>query len=326
MEDETITGIATVPLTRIRSEEASYRITTASEIRPLADSIRSVGLLCMPFLLESPADGDGIYRIVSGFRRVEACKRLGYYRIAARVLPPYTPERLAARIAIADNACQRELNLIERARAYALLADVCADRAELSRTALETGLPGSIGIIEKMLSVSRLSETIQNGLLRDTLALPVALELGKMEAEEATAIAELFARLRLSLGKQREVLTLVREIAAREDLTIPSVIADLEPLLGDEADKNHAASQVRKALRGRRYPRLTAAEAEFERVVRELDLGPGVSLQPPRDFEGNTYSLRLDINAVQSLKARRDLIDRLADHPLMQRLLTEGPT
>ena len=72
---------ATVLLERIATGDMTYRITTARKIDTLQASIAAVGLVNTPILAQRNAD----YVIVSGFRRVAACNRLGWNRIPAPV-------------------------------------------------------------------------------------------------------------------------------------------------------------------------------------------------------------------------------------------------
>ena len=75
-------------------------------------------------------------------------------------------------------------------------------------------------IIDKMIGLVRLPLPIQEGILDDTLALSMAVELGAMDAADAVEFTRLFQLLKLSLNKQREMLTLVKEISRREDIRI----------------------------------------------------------------------------------------------------------
>ncbi|MGA6925838.1 MAG: ParB N-terminal domain-containing protein, partial [Desulfosarcina sp.] len=109
--------ITPVSVDRIDTADHTFKITTNTDTNDLTSSIGSVGLLQPPILMPT-AKG---YRTVTGFRRIAACEGLNLTPIAARLLPPDTSPMVCAQMAVADNALQRPLNLIEQSRAYALL-------------------------------------------------------------------------------------------------------------------------------------------------------------------------------------------------------------
>ena len=114
------TETKSVPLETIDFSDHTYRISSLAEpawIDALADSINRLGLLQPPLILEKESHR----LIVSGFRRIAACRRLGREQVLCRMLKPETPLRTIAQLAVAENAWQQPLNLMEKARAFALL-------------------------------------------------------------------------------------------------------------------------------------------------------------------------------------------------------------
>ncbi len=317
---------AVVDLTRIDAEDNAFRITTNTEDAGLAKSIRGVGLISPPLLLSKSGDGgDPGFRIIAGFRRVAACNALGRRRIPARVLPPETPGLTCARLAAADNAFQRSLNPIEISRALTLLRRHLPDPADLAAAAGDLGLPDAPDPIRKLLPLCTLPAELQSGILAGAISLSMARTLSALDPDLAVALARLFRDLKLSLGKQREVLTLLQEIASREERTEADVLDDdgVQSILGDaEADRNQRAAALRRWLRRRRYPAISRAEAAFNEAVRELPLGEGVQLIPPKGFESPVYSLSLTFKSRSELSDRNRRIGEILSHPALRTILS----
>ena len=216
----------TVSLTDIDTQDTTYRITTCNQMEDLLDTIPSLGLLHPPVLIENTSG----YAVVSGFRRIAACRQLGWKSVSARIHSADQDRFQIAQLAIADNSLQRPLNLIETSRALNLLMDTSPNRQQLEKAALALGLPVNPSMVMKVQQLCRLAIPIQEGILSDTISLSMALELGKVDAKDAEMLVALFNRLQLGLNKQRELLLLVSEIAKREDISIQQLIDELDHL------------------------------------------------------------------------------------------------
>src|SRR5437879_4496252 len=86
-------------------------------INALAESIKSEGVV-QPIIVRDAGDG---YQIVAGERRWRASRRAGLSTIPAIVRP--LDERESMIMALAENVAREDLNPVEQARAYAVLAD-----------------------------------------------------------------------------------------------------------------------------------------------------------------------------------------------------------
>jgi ParB family transcriptional regulator, chromosome partitioning protein len=299
-----------LPLKSLQLEDSVYRITTSDAIDKLKDSIAALGVLDPPIVRQMA----GGYQIVAGFRRIDACRLLGRYDIRARVLPTDIGDSTSVRLAIADNSFQRPLNLIETARALNLLAGVAADEMDLSRQAAELALPDNPSLMRKIMSLTSLPAGLQNRLMAGELAMAMALELKRLDSATAENLGRLFADLKLGLNRQRELLTLLTEIARREEITVSELLNEsaLRNLLSaSEIERSQKAGQLRSLLRRRRYPVMSSATAGFKDLVRQLHLGPGVQLVPPGNFEGTTYTLAITFDRVDQLRDRSLQIENL---------------
>ncbi len=317
---------AVVDLTHIHAADGVFRITTNTDSAGLETSIQGVGLLAPPLLLrKSTEGGEAGFRIVAGFRRVAACTSLGWRRLPARILPPETPRRTCIRLAVADNAGQRTLNPIEISRALTLLSEEIADSGDLAAAAAGLGLPDARGPIRKLRPLCTLPPELQAGILSGDISLSMAEALAVLDRDLAVTLTHLFCDLKLSLNKQREVLTLLQEIALREDRTVQNLLQDaaVQTIIGDtNADRNRRAAALRRSLRRRRYPAISRAEAAFAETVKDLPLGEGIRLTPPPHFESPAYSLSLTFTSLSELAERRRRLGEILSHPAAKTLFS----
>jgi len=315
-----ITGLETVRLTDIDFSDLTYRITTRSSVDDLAASIDRIGLLVPPLL--KPQGGRLI--IVSGFLRLGALRQQGTEATAARMISPQLDPLACAHCAIAENRWQRPLNMLETARAMALLAGTAADPGQLAAEAAAAGLPANTGMIDKLLLAAELPAAVQAPLADGGIGLAMALELGRHSDDFSSACATMFGHLRLGLNRQRELLGLMTEIAARDDVTpfdlfqmdgIQQVLADTE------LDRPQKIGRIRDWLYHRRYPRLAAAEEAFRQNCRRLKLGEHIQLKPPRFFESDRYAIQLHFRTVGELKERVQRLESVCHDAVLRDVL-----
>ena len=74
----------TIPSARISLQNDDFHITTREYLDDLTASIQHAGLISPPILIKQNSG----YTIVSGFRRIAACQKLGWNEIIACILEP----------------------------------------------------------------------------------------------------------------------------------------------------------------------------------------------------------------------------------------------
>ncbi|CAB1061302.1 hypothetical protein D1BOALGB6SA_6075 [Olavius sp. associated proteobacterium Delta 1] len=312
----------TVPLTRINLQNDDFRITTCEDVEDLLASIQHAGLISPPLLIKQSS----AYTIVSGFRRVAACRKLGWSEIIARILEPEFNHLACLRLAIADNALQRPLNLIETSRAFQKLSSFSGSLKQLAETASKCGLPTNHSIINKIKGLCRLPLPLQNSILNDTISLSMANELAMLEPDTAVDLARLFEQLNLSLNKQREIVTLIGEIARREDISIRQVLAfeAFQHILTDgDLDRGQKGRKIRSFLRQRRFPRIVKAEQYYNTHIKKLKLNHEIKLIPPKEFEGTTYTLNLNFTSLTHLKTIQSMLDEILQHASFKKIVED---
>jgi ParB family chromosome partitioning protein len=309
-----------VALADIDDKNLAFLITTPQDKPSLERSIRRVGLIS-PIIVRPT--GDHALAVVSGFRRIQACRRLGWQKLPCRILPSHASTARCAEIAIADNLTQRPFNTIEQARCLQILSDDRIEAADARQISEAFGIATNRSLRMKLNRVLMAPQPVQDALVLGIISLPVVLQLAELDTADAKRIVGFFVKLPMGLNRQREMLLLLKEITVREDLTLKALLSEdgIRKILDDEAaDGNLKARQVRDYLRKRRYPRLTAVERAFGRCVRELRIDRSIQISPPPGFEGRTCTATIRFDSQDDLlRASRELSE-IAEQGALARL------
>ncbi len=303
-----------VPIEKIDFGEETFRITTRPCTDDLTASIRSCGLINLPILREKGST----FSIISGFRRIEACRQIGFSRIPARVVSRDIDESHCIRLAVTDNAFQCPLNPLEASRIVTLFSRIHPDHTALAEASTLAGFPLHPAMVEKLITLGRLPHPVQEAVAEGFITLPVAMDLADLDSKGAVALTALFDRLKMGFSQQRETILWATEIAGREDLPLADLLKEpaFEEVLNDsQSDRVQKSLGVRSYLKKRRFPYLAEREEAFKKCIKKLKLGVGVFLSHPRDFEKPTYSLTLQFNNLDTLSARKAAIDRILNDP-----------
>jgi len=322
--DHSVLDIGHSPLladiSRIDTRDDTYRITTWQDIDPLAASIEYVGLLNPPLLQQK----ENTFRIISGFRRVEAFKKLNFDRIPTRLLDASLSDRKIAVIAIGDNTCQRTLNLVEVSRSLNLLDRCSKTPAAAREAAIPLGLPSNPSVINKLKKICQLPISTQQGVCDGLISLKNALELDTMDPATTEALSRMFKDLHVSQSKQREIITHLKEVALREN-TSPQTLLDqteLKTIIDHpDLDRTQKTNQIRTFLKTRRYPNLTRSEDRFRKNVGKLHVGEQIVLTPPANFETGEYVFNIRFKTVSELESRLKTLQTSLDSPHLKKIL-----
>ena len=304
-----------VSLDQIETADHTFKITTDADTTDLTRSISAIGILHPPVLVLS---GERRYRVVCGFRRIAAFAQLNVVQIPSRLLPADAAMRMCVQIAISDNTFQRELNVIEQARAYALIQSCSQNPSELMAVAQSAGLADSMAVINRLLPVARMPAVLQNAILAGSIALPIAAQIICLDADDAAAMCRFFLKITTGLNKQRELFDLISDIAARDEIAIADLLdqQEITSIVTDEAcPAPQRVNKLRNVLKNRLYPTLCSATSDFKQKVKSLKLHPCIQLQAPPFFEGKSYRITLSVDSKKQLRAIQTELDKLIQHP-----------
>jgi len=108
---------------------------------------------------------EGKYELISGERRLRACKDIGYDTIPAYIIKVETKEAMLA-LALIENIQREKLNSIEIAHAYKRLIDEC----NLSQEQVSEKVGKDRSTITNSLRLLKLPHEIQASLIKDEIS------------------------------------------------------------------------------------------------------------------------------------------------------------
>ena len=272
----------------------------------LKRSIGQVGLL-QPIIVREKSQGPGC-QVVCGFKRLSSCEQLGLKEIEAFSYRKLELGDLEGfHMALQENLTTRGLNLIEKSMVlHKLIHCFGLSKESIARDYMPMlGLQSNLKILEKASQLVRLRDEIKQYIVEEQVSLENAARLLEFPLEDQAEIGRLVSKMKLGENKLKEVLTFLREISSRDGLMVRELVqGEIEAIASDitlsKVQKTHL---MRRCLREMRYPQLTELEKAFRKKRKGLGLSPGISLQPPPYFEGETFRLEFGFRDVGEFKA-----------------------
>jgi ParB family chromosome partitioning protein len=147
-----------------------YKISSDNKIDEIIQSIKTFGLLNYPLLLSKSKK----YIIVSGFKKIAACRKICFYPNCAMVTD-IDNELLCAEVEISENSIQRQLksvNLIKN-----VYPDNIKNNSFFEVIAKILQIPFNKIYIQKLLVASKLQNSTLKLVNDGNIAFPVAIDL-----------------------------------------------------------------------------------------------------------------------------------------------------
>lgn len=314
---------AWVSISQIDCSDLTYIFTFRPEIKALVASIGRIGLTNRPLLQEK----EGGFRLVAGYKRVLALKRLGKEGFQAKIAEEKVDGLRLFLFNLYENLGTRCLDEVEKST----VAGKLINQFGLSRSRVRNeflpllGLGQSEKVLELYLSLAKMEEEIKEVVAKDRFSLEVVNLLAQFPKTEREKIFPWIKGLRLGKNKQKGFLILlgdlarlkgpfpsdilespkVREIMAREDWPLPV-----------------KARKIEEYLKGERYPVYRKVEEKYKKVVKELNLPPNLSLNPPPYFEGDEYEMRFKFRDKSDIEKAVGYLSQVCKAEALKKLLS----
>lgn len=291
-------GVLDMDIKQIRLEQIdlsddTYSVNFLSDLQGLRSSIEQIGLI-QPVLLRKKKDR---YQIVCGFRRISVMKELGKSEIESKVFEEDERDEFQLfSLSLHENLATRGFNAVEKAIAL----DKLIHRFQIDpATVIETYLPffslePNEKILNTYLSLARMEDEIKTYVLKEEVSRSNIRKLSALTPENRMAVLSLIAPLKLGENRLREVLTLLEEIARRNQCEGKDVVQrpEVQEILSQkELTPSQKTERIKKVLTGLRYPKLNQLEKAFEKKRKDLNLPPDISLHHPPFFEGKRLKI-----------------------------------
>ncbi len=290
----------------IDSRDRFFSMTFHPNVENLRRSIGHVGLV-QPIIVREKSHGVR-YQMMSGFKRLTACKQLGLKEIEAFSYRESELDDLEGfHIALHENLTTRGFNLIEKSMVlHKLIHQFGLPKESIARDYMPMlGLQPNPRILERVSQFVTLRAGIKRYIAEEEVSLGNAIQFLEFAAEDQAEIGRLISELKLGENTLKEVLSLLREISLRDGLKVRELVkGEIEGIAFDTTNsKVHKTNRVRKRLQEMRYPRLKELEKAFHEKRKVLGLSPGVSLHCPLYFEGNKVRVEFRFGNVGEFKA-----------------------
>ena len=160
-------------------------------------------------------------------------------------------------------------------------------------------------ILRKYPILETLSEEVKGSLEKDEVSLKTALALTGLSKTESGYLLEVMKKYCFGVNKQQELIRLVSDIAARDNITIK----DLLPVIEKEiADKNLKGSNrgtfLISRLREKRYPEVSTFKKELE-DKKNIFKREGFNFVLPANLEEEGYKMEI------SFRDNNELLEKI---------------
>lgn len=300
-----------LPIASLNLADDSFRITYAPELEALQRSIKSIGVV-QPILARHTVDGS--FQIICGYKRLLASQALNRQTIPVLVVAHNDMSPIQALLAsLHDNALCRDLNLIEKSIVCARLTqlygvnddDFIRQYMPLMKEA------ASYKTLHQLLNLQQLIEPIKQYVVKTNITLACATRISEFSPSIQQALYHVLQHIKPNSTKLGELLNLIRDIAARDAITVEEVLQRYQ-LLSVVVDPQVSASEkitaLRQTLKGIRIPQMLQRKKEFTQLIQNLGLPDAARLAADPYFEDPKMKLHYEFSAPEELSA---LIEKL---------------
>lgn len=286
-------------------ENETFRISEEVVSAPLLASLREIGQLNPVVLLE----GDGLYRIVCGFRRLYALRQIGASGVFARILEGKSTELPGVfDLALWDNLSHRNLEPLEKARVIFKLENDFGISEEML---MQVYLPRlDLAPHKQTLHAYTMLHALHpdlRGLFKTGRLTQASIEcLSEMPPSSREAIVAAMQGMRLSSSLQRKFFGLLEDLAAMNDSEPGAFIKDprvMVVLNSDPLSPGERGDRVCEILYRYRYPGVSQAGDRFMEQKKMLGLPGSVRVTAEPYFE--TPNLHVEFTARDAERFRK---------------------
>lgn len=309
----------TVPLQRIDPTDRTFAVSVEwSPLDELLEGMRRFGILT-PLLLQSREGGT--YRVVRGFRRLAAARKLGLEAVPAWTVGEKDPLLLFLE-ALAENLGSRELSELEKGRAvWKLRRQFHLDEATLMKEVLPLlkVRPDRYHLV-RYVKLGGLPERLQRAVA-DQLDPDLALRLVRWAEADQEFFLALLDRYRPGRNRQKQLFQLFDELAQGKGL---ESIWNQSGAAATDADEKIPSAQrldgILARLQALRFPTVTEYQQRLQDLKSSLGLPPGIRLTVPAFLEGDRVEIQLQAHSPQELRGQLEKLAEISQRPELKEI------
>ena len=309
-----------VNLENLEQDPGPYGMSFGFDIDPLVQSMKEIGLINAPCVIENPS---GQMNIVTGYRRVMAARVLKWSDLPCRDLTTVDPSPLHLLLLnLKDNMTTRVFNDVEKGMVLSRLVKHIPREEVLNQYMPMMHLPSNDPLLALFLALEEGNRDIKEAVAEGRLPLRNVKRLFELHGGSRDVVFHWLSNIRFNANQQAHFIEIIEDISAREERGIPDILVenDMVGLLHDDKRNNpQKAKHVLEVLRRRRFPRLTKAEQAFQKQVAGLMLPNGITIHHPPHFEGSQYQLEAcfrngaELRKMLEKLIRMEGLDRVGD-------------
>jgi|WetSurMetagenome_2_1015567.scaffolds.fasta_scaffold265157_2 ParB/RepB/Spo0J family partition protein len=286
---EHIPMMTSIPLRKINIRDKRFRISHPSADEQLLSSIKRVGIIEPAVLIEGP-----LFSVVTGFRRIEAAKKLGLKKVPAVTVKLGEKEALLFAI---HNNLHRGLNIVEKAHALDKMVRMGFSESEIYEVMALLSLGPHEKILAHFLSIARAEEPLKSFIIGHALSLKSIEYLLWFGKEERKKIMTALAATRLTESYLREILEMFHLMKVKKGRFVSGVL-------------KYAANapELRARLKKITHPRLSSLERKLEEIRKASALPPALDIRVDPFFEKEYIDITI---RAKSEKEAKELLGKL---------------
>jgi len=285
-----------VRLKDVDLKDDTFSISFPKDVDKLKVSIREIGLLT-PLILRGK-DNHSTFQIIAGYKRGIALRELGVDCIPAYIFKydEFDNEK-ALRLSLLENLYTRELNHIEISNFLFKLKEKLNIHSEkiIEDYLPLLGLEESFLILKKYLSLQNLVEGLKRLAIVKKFHVKILSRLSLLSHKDQEVMLDLAAKLDLGFNLANELLTLLEEIAGRDNVSISDLISDksfAEILNREGMSRDRKTNLLISLLKEKRYPHIQDFAKQVKNHIKNLNLPNKIAIDIPENLEGEAVTMR----------------------------------
>ncbi len=293
-----------IDINEIDIKDDRFRISYFVSLEDLIESIKTAGLINPPVLSfrgERPV-------IVSGWRRVLACRKLSF-----KSIPVFISEEMddleAFKLAVYENISIRKYSIVEKAEVLKKIKGFGAGEEEIVRKYLPLlDIPPLLKYLDPYLKIAEFELELKKLIHSRNTDFNVLQLLAEFSPPERTLLLPYI--LPLGKNKQRALVTTIYELSRKEEMSAADILSlpDVGKISEDEKlSPLLKAERLCFLLEAKRNPVLNSWNNAFDKVLKGLNISSGIVVTPSAFFEKENISLNF------SFKNREEFLKKLSE-------------
>lgn len=286
------------------NEKYSLHPFSQSFSKETQDSIETIGIIHPPIVQKI----DTNFHLICGHKRIAHSQKNNQTAIPCLVLSETIPITTLLSIVLTDQQLHGTLSIVERAYFLKLCRDMISDKETISQFATnlpcrkhKTAITECINILSTF-DISTLI-LIHNGIIAEQ----TTTTLLSMSKEDRQATINLIKDLQPGGGKQKRIISLLRDICGREHVSIYDYLQKerLQEILNhEEMNRPQKTQQITEYLQTAHAPQSNQAKNDFQEFQQRFDLPEGTSLQHSPAFEKDEITLSLQFKDIKDFSTQ----------------------